>query len=180
MVPDGGAEVGSVGDPELGAAPEDDGVVVEHRGHDEGAVEQRGGDGGIPELAHLVAEPAVRRVPKKPLPFQLRRLPTSSAPSSATASEAGEGEDGAEQRGVGRGEEEGGRDEEHEDGHEEGRVRPGAPLPPPPAARRQIHLAAAAADAGESDRIGKQSRSSPWPTCQISRTLPRGPNMSAR
>lgn len=64
MVPDGGSEVGGFGDPELWAAPEGDGVVVEHGGHDEGAVEQRGRNRSVPQLAHLVAEPAVRCVPE--------------------------------------------------------------------------------------------------------------------
>lgn len=72
MVPDSSTQRGRIGDPELGAAPEDDGVVVEHGGHDESAVQQRSCHRGVPELAHLVAEPAVRRVPKEPLALELR------------------------------------------------------------------------------------------------------------
>nr|CAB3500153.1 unnamed protein product [Digitaria exilis] len=57
-----GSQRGWFVDPELGAAPEDDGVVVEYGGHDESAVQQRGGHRGVPELANLVAEPAVRNL----------------------------------------------------------------------------------------------------------------------
>lgn len=119
MVPDGGAEVGRVGYPELGAAPESDGVVVEHGGHDEGAVEQRGRHRGVPQLAHLVAEPAVRRVPQEPLPIQLRRAPAplDAAATAGGRGGGGEGEEGAEQGGVGGGEQEGCREEEQKDGH---------------------------------------------------------------
>lgn len=119
MVPDGGSEIGGFGDPELGAAPEGDGVVVEHGGHDEGAVEQRGRHRSVPQLAHLVAEPAVRGVPQEPLPLQLRRAPTPQGAAAATAGGGGgEGEEGAEQGGVGGGEQEGCREEEEKDGHE--------------------------------------------------------------
>lgn len=97
MVPDSGAQRGWVGDPELRAAPEDDGVVVEHRGHNESAVQQRGGHRGVPELTHLVAEPAVRCVPKEPLSLELRRAP---ALGHAAGSGRVEGEEGAEHGGV--------------------------------------------------------------------------------
>jgi hypothetical protein len=77
MVPDSGSERGGVRDPELGAAPEDDGVVIEHRRHNEGAVKQRGGHRGVSELPDLVVEPAVRSVPQEPFAIQ---LPRDSAP----------------------------------------------------------------------------------------------------
>lgn len=96
MVPDSGAQRGWVGDPELGAAPEDDGVVVEHGGHDESAVQQRGGHRGVPELAHLVAEPAVRRVPEEPLSLELHRAP---ALGHAAGGGGVEGEEGTEHGG---------------------------------------------------------------------------------
>lgn len=118
MVPDGGSEVGGFGDPELGAAPEGDGVVVEHGGHDEGAVEQRGRYRSVPQLAHLVAEAAVRRVPQEPLSLQLRGAPTPQGAAATAGGGGGEGEEGAEQGGVGGGEQEGCREEEEEDGHE--------------------------------------------------------------
>ena len=118
MVPDGGSEIGGFGDPELGAAPEGDGVVVEHGGHDEGAVEQRGRHRSVPQLAHLVAEPAVRRVPQEPLSLQLRRAPTPQGAAATAGGGGGEGEEGAEQGGVGGGEQEGCREEEEKDGHE--------------------------------------------------------------
>lgn len=139
MVPDGGSEVGGFGDPELGAAPEGDGVVVEHGRHDECAVEQRGRHRSVPELAYLVAEPAVRSVPQEPLSVQLRRLPTPQG-AAATAG-GGEGEEGAEQGGIGGGEQEGCWEKEEQHGHEERHVRPGAPPAPPVPARRQVHLA---------------------------------------
>lgn len=63
MIPHGGAELGGGGDPELRATAEGDGVVVEHRGNDEGAVEDGGDDGGVLELPDLIAETAVGGVP---------------------------------------------------------------------------------------------------------------------
>lgn len=118
MVPDGGSEVGGFCDPELGAAPEGDGVVVEHGGHDEGTVEQRGRHRSVPQLAHLVAEPAVRRVPQEPPSLQLRGAPTPQGAAATAGGGGGEGEEGAEQGGVGGGEQEGCREEEEQDGHE--------------------------------------------------------------
>lgn len=67
MVPHRGAELGGAGDPELGAAPEGDSVVVEHGGHDQGAVEDGGDEECVLELRELVAEPAVGGVPEEPL-----------------------------------------------------------------------------------------------------------------
>lgn len=63
MIPDRGAQLGGSGDPELGAAAERDGVVVEHGRDDEGPVEDGREEEGVPELGQLVAEAAVGRVP---------------------------------------------------------------------------------------------------------------------
>ena len=100
MIPDSGAQRCWVGDPELGAAPEDDGVVVEHGGHDESAVQQRGGHRGVPELAHLVAEPAMWCVPQEPLSLELNRAPALGH-ATVPGGGGGEGEEGAEHGGVG-------------------------------------------------------------------------------
>lgn len=98
MVPDSAAERGGFSDPELGTAPQDDSVVVEHWWHHEGAVEKRGHHRGVAELPHLVAEPAVRSVPQEPLALKLPRGSAQGWPAAAAG--GGEGKDGAQHGGV--------------------------------------------------------------------------------
>lgn len=67
MIPHRGTELGGSGDPKLGTASQGDGMVVEHGGHDEGAVEDGSHNNGVLELRELVAESAVGGVPEEPL-----------------------------------------------------------------------------------------------------------------
>jgi hypothetical protein len=167
MVPDSGSERGGVRDPELGAAPEDDGVVIEHRRHNEGAVKQRGGHRCVSELPDLVVEPAVRSVPQEPLAIELPRDSAPWRPGAVTG--GGEGEQGAQHGGVGGVEEERDWEEEHERGHDEGQVWPRAPPAPPAAARREVHVAGDAA--GSDLTVGKGAPSTSYGIDSVDRPL---------
>lgn len=72
MIPHRGAEFGGAGDPELRAAPQGNGMVIEHGGHDEGAVEDGSHKNGVLELGELVAEAAVGGVPEESLSGEVR------------------------------------------------------------------------------------------------------------
>lgn len=67
MTPNGHPEPRGLQNPELGAAPESHGVVIQDRRHDQGPIEDGGQQDGVLELRELVAEAAVRSVPQKPL-----------------------------------------------------------------------------------------------------------------
>lgn len=50
VIPDRGAQIRGAGDPKLGAASKNDGVVVEDRGHNQSPIEDRGEEDRVPEL----------------------------------------------------------------------------------------------------------------------------------
>lgn len=70
MVPNRSPNLNRIRNPKLGAAPESNGVVIENRRDNQGAVENRGHQDGILELGELVAEPTVGRVPEECFPLR--------------------------------------------------------------------------------------------------------------
>lgn len=129
MIPHCRPELGGAGDPKLGATTQDDGMVVEHGGHDQGAVQDGGEEDGVLELGDLVAEPAVWGEPEKSLAAEGE---AALGGSSSVEGSGGGREQGAEDIGGGgeaKGKEEGEEDEKGNREEEEGLVS-WASLPP--------------------------------------------------
>lgn len=129
MIPHCRPELGGAGDPKLGATTQGDGMVVEHGGHDQGAVQDGGEEDGVLELGDLVAEPAVWGEPEESLAAEGE---AALGGSSSVEGSGGGREQGAEEIGAGgeaKGNEEG---EEDEKGNreEEERLVSWASLPP--------------------------------------------------
>lgn len=67
MVPHSGTEGGGARNPKLGATPERNSVVVEHRWYNHSPIKDGADEKCVFQLANLVCEPTMRRVPEEAL-----------------------------------------------------------------------------------------------------------------